>query len=366
MSIEAQAWAIARRVGDATRKLILWGLANHAHKDGRNAWAGVELLAEYAECSERTVQRHTVKLLDMGLIREGDQSVVPDWIPKHKRAIVYDLAMDEATVEAWRAERAAGMTGVREIAAAVGQAGGRSGAGSRWRRGDNLTPPESGEQRGDNLTPGRGDNVTPLNPALGGDTRGDNRGDTAMSPKPNPNLETKDLSQDLGRAARSADPDGQATGQQAPTSASPSGRSSTPKGHRLPEDWQPTAELVAEAAEDAPDVDQAREFRRFRDHWLGASGRTAIKTRWDTAYRNWMRRAQDDLDERRPRTSGQQQPPRRTAADERLAAGLDVVARLEAQERAEEERARAQVTAATVTAISNAETTDQEGALFAL
>jgi hypothetical protein len=79
-----------------------------------------------------------------------------------------------------------------------------------------------------------------------------------------------------------------------------------------------------------------------------------------------MRRAQDDLDARRPRTSGQQQPPRRTAADERLAAGLDVVARLEAQERAEEERARAQVTAATVTAISNAETTDQEGALFAL
>jgi DNA-binding transcriptional ArsR family regulator len=169
-----------------------------------------------------------------------------------------------------------------------------------------------------------------------------------------------------GRAARSADPDGQATGQQTSTSASPSGRSSTPKGHRLPEDWQPTAELEAEAAEDAPDVDQAREFRRFRDHWLGASGRTATKTRWDTAYRNWMRRAQDDLDARRPRTSGQQQPPRRTAADERLAAGLDVVARLEAQERAEEERARAQVTAATVTAISNAETTDQEGALFAL
>jgi hypothetical protein len=178
----------------------------------------------------------------------------------------------------------------------------------------------------------------------------------------------KTSSSSSGRAARSADPDGQATGQRTSTNTSPSGRSSnstTTRAHRLPDDWQPTRELEAEAAEDAPDVDQAREFRRFRDHWLGASGRSATKTRWDTAYRNWMRRAQDDLDARRPRSSGQPQP-RRTAADERLAAGLDVVARLEAQERAEEERARAQVTAATVTAIGTAETTDQEGALFAL
>lgn len=118
---------------------------------------------------------------------------------------------------------------------------------------------------------------------------------------------------------------------------------------------------MAEAAEDAPDVDQLREFRRFRDHWLGAPGQKGIKRDWPATYRNWMRNEQDKIEDRRRRFgSSGQQPARRTAADERLDAGLDIVARLEAQERAEEEAAaRARVVDVTVTAIGSAETTDQ-------
>lgn len=111
---------------------------------------------------------------------------------------------------------------------------------------------------------------------------------------------------------------------------------------------------VAVASADAPDVDQDREFRRFRDHWLGSSGRNAVKVRWDTAYRNWMREAQDRLTSRPGRPA-----PRVTAADERLAAGRDLVARLEAKEAAEAAAARATVTDVTVRAI-----TEAQGGLF--
>lgn len=40
-------------------------------------------------------------------------------------------------------------------------------------------------------------------------------------------------------------------------------------------------------------VDPEREFKRFRDHWLAASGANARKHDWDAAWRNWCRKAAD-------------------------------------------------------------------------
>lgn len=62
---------------------------------------------------------------------------------------------------------------------------------------------------------------------------------------------------------------------------------------RLPEGWQPSAELLAWAAEKAPHVDPERETERFTDHWRGKPGRDGRKLDWDATWRNWMRNAED-------------------------------------------------------------------------
>ena len=104
MSIEAITWALGSQVGDTTRKMVLVGFANHAHRDGRNAWASKETVAEYAECDKRTVRRHVNALVAGGWMREGDQQQVAH-IRGDRRPVVYDLAMNEATRVAWKAAR---------------------------------------------------------------------------------------------------------------------------------------------------------------------------------------------------------------------------------------------------------------------
>lgn len=158
MSINATNWVWSLRLGDATRKLILMKYADHAHDDGRNTWVKPSTAAEFAECSERTVQRHLGWVLDEGYMREGDQTayIWPKSYngPKDDRykPIVYDLAMDEETRLQWKAERAEARDGRRDRHAAGGSV--------RYGRGDNLTPQEASEDaqvsRGDNLTPQRG------------------------------------------------------------------------------------------------------------------------------------------------------------------------------------------------------------------
>lgn len=215
MSVEALSAVLSFNVGDSTRKLILIGLANHAHRDGTAAYAGIETLAAYANCSGRTVQRHVAKLVEDGFIREGDQSVIDPRIPARYRPISYEVAMTEATAQTWALTRSD--EGRRQIAAAHGR---RSGStSSQLSRGDNLTPlagteptesslPSVAALRGDKLSPlqvvdnyPRGDNLSPLKAvdnhgsgvtsrAVRGDT-GDASGVTPVSPKPSIEPTTK-------------------------------------------------------------------------------------------------------------------------------------------------------------------------------
>jgi hypothetical protein len=199
MSIEAMSFVLGLHVGDSTRKLILVGVANHAHKNGTASYASPALIADYADCSVRTVQRHIPHLLAGGFIREGDQRLVAH-LPPDRRPIVYDVAMSEETIAAWKASRTPGR---RDRAATYGAAGGLAAAAKRAAdeadRGDNLAPGERGDnlapgERGDNLAPPRGDNLTPrgVTPvAPPGVTPRAERGDTAMSPEPSLNRPTE-------------------------------------------------------------------------------------------------------------------------------------------------------------------------------
>lgn len=72
---------------------------------------------------------------------------------------------------------------------------------------------------------------------------------------------------------------------------SPPNRQVRKTAQRLPEGFGLTEDRRAVAV--AEKVDAQREFGRFRDHWLAASGANARKHNWDAAWRNWCRKAAD-------------------------------------------------------------------------
>jgi len=68
------------------------------------------------------------------------------------------------------------------------------------------------------------------------------------------------------------------------------------RGHRLPTDWQPTslpADLAA-AVKFWPSKALDREMSRFRDWAASATGPNAVKLDWQAAWRNWVRKAEDE------------------------------------------------------------------------
>ena len=65
----------------------------------------------------------------------------------------------------------------------------------------------------------------------------------------------------------------------------------SPTGSRLPEDWVPTADMLAWAANERPDIDVLGETENFRDHWLAKSGKDATKLDWNRTWRKWIRSA---------------------------------------------------------------------------
>lgn len=89
MSIEATAWALHQRCPTPTAKLVLLGLANHAHADGTGAWPSVDTLAGYADCDRRTVQRSLRALEGEGLVARS--SWQPEHIDAARRPVCYEL-----------------------------------------------------------------------------------------------------------------------------------------------------------------------------------------------------------------------------------------------------------------------------------
>jgi uncharacterized protein YdaU (DUF1376 family) len=80
-----------------------------------------------------------------------------------------------------------------------------------------------------------------------------------------------------------------------------------PSGSRLSEDWQPTpADMEFALKEGLSDDDARREAGRFRDYWIGETGTRARKSDWPACWRNWVRRAADNLGRPagRPRSNG--------------------------------------------------------------
>lgn len=96
MSVEAITWALQDAPGvPASCVSVLVGLADHANRNGRNAFPGVPRLAKYARKRQRQVQRDLDQLRAVGVIDYGNPAVTAH-VRSDRRPQVYDLAMSTA------------------------------------------------------------------------------------------------------------------------------------------------------------------------------------------------------------------------------------------------------------------------------
>lgn len=181
MSIEAIAWVLndapipqptpAGTPNSSTLAMVLLGLANHAGRDGTDAYPSVRTLARYARLSDRQVQRCLRSLLEYGLIEPGDQRIVEAKIEDPlRRPVVYNLAMN---LQVSRGDTLS----PRKQKAQVG-------------RGDTLSPGDMGVAAGVTGTTSRGDThvtrtvLEPSNEPEGSPSPGTSPARAAASPPP--------------------------------------------------------------------------------------------------------------------------------------------------------------------------------------
>ena len=98
--------------------------------------------------------------------------------------------------------------------------------------------------------------------------------------KVNQNLTTEDNQQDK----QSLTPSSSSSSSTSLNSNSKAERS--PKGSRLPTDFQPDFEFCKA---ERPELDPLKTFEGFRDYWIAASGSKGVKADWQATWRNWVR-----------------------------------------------------------------------------
>jgi hypothetical protein len=74
------------------------------------------------------------------------------------------------------------------------------------------------------------------------------------------------------------------------------------KGTRIPTNFAPTPDMIEWARRETPYVG-VKETAAFVDHWRSAPGQRGVRLDWVATWRNWMRRAQVDAEQRRTRAS---------------------------------------------------------------
>lgn len=83
----------------------------------------------------------------------------------------------------------------------------------------------------------------------------------------------------------------------------PPKKTATPatRGTRLPPDWVPPPDVIAQMRDDHPHVDLKAEHAKFVDYWRGVPSARGCKADWVATWRNWIRRA---AEQQHPRTNG--------------------------------------------------------------
>lgn len=257
MSVQAMAWAIKRaRVGDlsASQNHLLLVLANYADQEGCDAFPGAATLAADTGMTVRGVRNILQQLEGLGVIQRGNQAITAAKnYPYGQRPTVWNLSMLQMEL-------------VLE------------GAGTREPR----SPPP-----GTTFTP---EPRSPVNQTTG--TREPGSHDPSITI--NPSLRS-------GFGARAAG------------DADDKPRRGGTTGTRLPAGWQPDDDDLRFAAENG--VDGRVEAAKFRDYWHAVAGAKGRKQDWDATWRNWIRRAAEDLNRYPSPRSHAHESPRRSLAE---------------------------------------------------
>ena len=72
------------------------------------------------------------------------------------------------------------------------------------------------------------------------------------------------------------------------------------RGTRLDPSFVPSEASRVAVITDHPTLDLRREHAKFVDYWTAKPGQNATKVDWDATWRNWMRKAGEDLARHRP------------------------------------------------------------------
>jgi hypothetical protein len=130
-------------------------------------------------------------------------------------------------------------------------------------------------------------------PADSADEGADSAGRGADSAPGTNNEPKENRSPPTGESRASAD---------ANTRAKDAKSSGTKRGTRLPADFARslTPDLVAWARKECPDVDGKDQTNRFVDYWVAVPGAKGLKLDWPATWKNWMRRARDDINNGKP------------------------------------------------------------------
>lgn len=249
MSYHLAAWAMDVDV-PPREKLMLILIASHANDEGE-CFPSQTTLAYRSGLSRRTVLRSLSELEERGIItrrqrRRPDGSRSSDTIR---------LNVHGAPV---RPPLAAGNLTDRARVVFPSQ-------------GDSVTP------GGDNVTR-HGDSVTP---------HGDND-DATRCPVVTAEPVIEPIREPV-RESSAADAAARTT-----VGASTDASASTARGVRLPDGWMPKPETIQQMRDECPGVNLEAEHRRFMDYWADQPGAKGRKVRWDSTWRNWIRRANED------------------------------------------------------------------------
>jgi hypothetical protein len=66
MSVQAMTWVFERSDSNGNARLVLLSIANHADREGANAWPSLETIAVESRCSTATVKRAIAELRSIG------------------------------------------------------------------------------------------------------------------------------------------------------------------------------------------------------------------------------------------------------------------------------------------------------------
>ncbi len=92
----------------------------------------------------------------------------------------------------------------------------------------------------------------------------------------------------------------------APLVATPDPAPTTKRGTRINPDFVPDETSRATIIADFPHLNLRHEHAKFIDYWTAKPGKDGTKLDWDATWRNWMRKAGEDLVRRQPRPGGNQ------------------------------------------------------------